>query len=162
MVQYVFMLIGFLVTALNVLTFIALRRRLLHAFPKRGNLVSIVVGVAMLVLLHPGLFMLFGGVSGMMSFREQVPEWAQITAMTFQLATWVYGGVLLIKGTPAAFIDAFKRLRRLARKPDGTPAEREIVNEERRKALAKAALALPAAIVATAVGAQSPRARRLW
>jgi predicted MPP superfamily phosphohydrolase len=152
MVQYVFMLIGFLVTALNVLTFIALRRRVLHAFPKRGNLVSIVVGMAMLILLHPGLFMLFGGVSGMMSFREQVPEWAQITAMTFQLATWVYGGVLLIKGTPGAFIDAFKRLRRLARKPDGTPAEREIVNEERRKALAKAALALPAAIVATAVG----------
>ena len=145
MVHYVFMLLGFLVTVLNVLTFIALRRRLLVAFPARGNAISIGAGLVMLVLLHPALFMMFGGISGMMSFRQQVPQWGQIMAMTFQLATWLYGAVLLLKATPSAFADAY---RRITKKQSG---EGEI-DHDRRRALTKAGLALPAAIIATAAG----------
>ncbi|MCA8910100.1 MAG: metallophosphoesterase [Planctomycetes bacterium] len=146
-----FMAIGFLVTVLNVLTFLALRRRLIRAFPKRGNLASIVAGVCMLILLHPALFMLFGGMGGLMSFRQQVPQWGQIAAMSFQLATWLYGAVLLIKATPGAFLDAARRLKRLLSKTADKP-DKEEIDHDRRRALTKAGLAVPAAIIATTAG----------
>lgn len=151
MVNFVFMAIGFLVTLLNVLTFLALRRRLLHAFPKRGNLLSVFAGGVMLILLHPALFMLFGGISGMLSFRQQVPQWGQIATMAFQLAMWIYGAVLLIKATPGAFVDAWRKLRlAFGRSDKSTPKEE--INLERRRVLTKAGLVVPMAIIATTAG----------
>ncbi|MEZ5991442.1 MAG: metallophosphoesterase [Planctomycetota bacterium] len=153
MIQYVFMAIGFLVTALNVLTILAVRRRLLHVSPERGNLISIAVGLVMLVLLHPALFMLFGGISGLMSFRQQVPQWGQIIAMSFQLATWIYGAFLLIKGTPGALIDAARKLHRaFGGKTEASGEQPEQINLERRRALARAGLVVPMAIIATTAG----------
>jgi predicted MPP superfamily phosphohydrolase len=167
MVQYAFMAIGLLVTVLNVLTFLALRRRVMRAFPKRGNAASIALGGLMLVLLHPFIFIMFGGISGLIVFRNELPQWLQITGMTFQMAMWLYGGVLLVTAAPRAFAHTFRKLRRMAKtEPSGTPPEREIINEARRGAITKAALALPAAIIATTIGGaiaarQSPRVTRL-
>ena len=153
MVQFVFMAIGFMVTLLNVLLWIAIRRRLKLGFPKKGNLLSIAVGIAMLIALHPGIFLMFGGVSGLMALRSTLPEWIAITGMSMQFAAWVYGGLLLIKGAPVVFYEFIRRLRRALHKPDGgTEPEKQLIDEERRSVLAKAALTFPAAIIATSIG----------
>ena len=150
MVEYVFMMIGLMVTFLNVLVFLALRRRIYAAFPKRARPLTAALAVAMLALLHPGLFLMFGGTSGFQSMRTQIPEWGQIAAMTSQLASWIYGAVLLIKGTPGALIGAWRKLKRLSQTEP--KLEREAIDLDRRQALAKAGLALPVAIIATAAG----------
>jgi predicted MPP superfamily phosphohydrolase len=129
--------------------------------------VTLLVGIPFWVLLHPGLFMMFGGISGMMASRDWLPQWAGIAGMAFQFAVWVYGGVLLGLGTPAAFVGAIRKFRRLlAKEPSGTQPERELINSERRQLMTKAALAVPAAIVATAAGGAlasrvTPRVNRL-
>lgn len=166
-VEIVFHSIGFVVTLLNVLTFLALRRRLIRAFPKRALLVTLLVAVPFWLLLHPGIFLMFGGVSGLMSVRDDTPQWIGIAAMAFQFGVWVYGAFILVKYAPLAMIAGVRRLRRLARAEQaGTEPEREIVDEQRRALMAKAALAVPAAIIATAAGGAmasraAPRIHRL-
>ncbi|MBX3461373.1 MAG: metallophosphoesterase [Planctomycetes bacterium] len=163
----VFHIIGFLVTALNVLTFLALARRIRAAFPRRGRVLVGVAGAAALLLLHPGIFLMFGGISGLMAIRDGVPQWVAITGMSAQFAAWVYGGLLLIKATPALFIDLVRRLRRVAgSEKSGTQPEQQLADSQRRQFMAKAALSVPAAIVATAGGGAlasrlAPRVTRL-
>ncbi|MCB9893393.1 MAG: metallophosphoesterase [Planctomycetes bacterium] len=153
MVQYAFMLIGFLVTVLNLLLFLAVRRRLKLAFAKKGGLIAAIVAAPYWLLLHPSILMMFGGVSALMVLRNDAPQALLITSMTFQMAAWIYGGVLLIKGTPGAVMDGVRRLRRLlSSEKTGTEPEQELAIDERRRALAKAGLALPVAISATAAG----------
>lgn len=151
--EAVFHAIGLMVTLLNALTFLALRRRIAVAFPKRSGRVTLAVGLVYWPLLFPGLFLALGGPSGLMSMRDQLPLAIGIAGMAFQLAVWFYGGFLLIIGAPAAFLGAWRRLRRMARRDEtGTTLEREIVDESRRRAMTRAALAVPAAFVATAAG----------
>ena len=164
--NFVFHAIGFMVTFLNVVTFLALRRRLLVAFPVRGNRASIGVAVVYVLLLHPGLFLAFGGVSGLASMRDQVPLWLAVGAMSFQLATWAYGGFMLATAAPGRFAAAFARLRRLFVRTAGTGPERALVDESRRRAITRAALGVPVALAATAAGGamaarQQPVVRRL-
>lgn len=163
----VFHIIGFLVTLLNVLTFMALRRRIRLAFPRHSGWATLGVGIPFWIMLHPGLFLMFGGISGLMAIRDDSPIWFGVAAMACQFAAWVYGGGLLIKGAPGALLDGARRLRRvLQREKSGSPAEQRLVDEGRRRMLAKAALTVPAAIVATAAGGAlasrvTPRVTRL-
>lgn len=160
--------IGVLVVLLNVLTFMALRRRLLIAFPAHGRRVVPFAALAAVILLHPSLLMAVAGFSGLRAIREYIPDWAAITAMAIQLGFWFYGGFILIAGMPGAMVGGFCRLRRLvARKIDITRSQQpEPINEDRRRLLARAALSVPAAIIATALGGavasrQLPVIRRL-
>lgn len=165
--EAVFHAIGLLVTFLNALTFLALRRRIAVAFPKHAGRVTLALGLVYWPLLFPGIFLAIGGPSGLMSMRDQLPLAIGIAGMAFQLAVWFYGGFLLFVGSPAAFLGAWRRLRRLARRDEtGTKLEREIVDDSRRRALTRAALAVPAAFVATAAGGaiasrQEPVVRRI-
>ena len=153
MIQYAFMGIGFLVTLLNVLTFLALRRRVLTAFPKRGGLIAWLLAVPFFIMLHAGILLMFGGITGLMVVRSEVPEWFAIAGMSFQMGVWLYGGWLLLVGTPAALISAVRRYRRLfVKKPEGTEPEKELAIDERRRNLVKAGLVLPVAMVATTAG----------
>lgn len=166
MIQYAFMGIGFLVTALNVLTFLALRRRVLTAFPKRGGLIAWLLVVPFFIMLHAGILLMFGGITGLLVVRNEVPEWFAISGMTFQMAVWLYGGWLLLIGTPAALAGAVRRYRRMFVKAEGTKPERELAVDERRRNLVKAGLVFPAAIVATTAGGavaarQEPKVIRL-
>ncbi|MCC6464074.1 MAG: metallophosphoesterase [Planctomycetes bacterium] len=148
----VFRAIGITVTLLNVVVLLALWRRIRVAFPKHGRLVCALVAVPYALLLHPALLLAVGPFSGMYSYRHQAPMWVQVPAMAFQFAVWAYGALLLAWGTPAAIADAVRKLRALLR---GTPAaapEADLANADRRRAMAKAALAAPAAIVAFATG----------
>jgi uncharacterized protein len=164
---WIFHLIGFTVTALNLVTFLALMRRVRVAFPKRPRLLGFAIGVPYWFGLHPGIFLMLGGVSWLASFSHQVPDILGLLAMTFQFAVWVYGGLLFIKYVPTRFATGVRRLRQLAKADKaGEPAEREEVDHERRQALAKAALVLPTAVVATAAGGalaarQTPRVKEL-
>ena len=167
MIQYVFMLRGFLVTVLNLFLFLAVRRRLKLAFPNKGGLISAILAVPYWLLLHPSILMMFGGISALMVLRNDAPEALLLTSMTFQMAAWLYGGVLLVKGVPGAVLGAVRKARRLmSSEPAGTKPERELVDLERRRALAKAGLVLPAALIATAAGGaaaarQTPVVRRV-
>lgn len=153
MVQYVFMGIGFLVTLLNVLTFLALRRRVLTAFPKLGGLIAWLLAVPFFIMLHAGILLMFGGIRGLMIVRSEVPEWFAIAGMTFQMAVWLYGGWLLLIGTPVAFANAVRRYRRMfVKEPEGTEPAKALAIDERRRNLVKAGLVFPAAIVATTAG----------
>lgn len=163
----IFHIIGFMVTALNVLTFMGLARRIRLAFPKRGRLLVVLAGVAALLLLHPGVFLMFGGISGLMAVRDGVPQWVAITGMAAQFAAWVYGAFLLAKATPALLVDLVRKYRRVAgNEPKGTQPEQQLADGQRRQFMAKAALSVPAAIVATAAGGAlasrvTPRLTRL-
>ncbi len=163
----IFHLIGFLVTALNVLVWVAVHRRLRLAFPRRGGLLSVLAGVLMLIALHPFFIIMLGSISGLVWMRTALPEWFQVGGMAMQFAAWTYGAMLLIKGAPAAFMGAVRKLRRMSVKEEtGTAPEKELVDHERRRALTKAALVVPAAVVATAIGGavaarQAPKVVRL-
>ena len=167
MIQYVFMAIGFMVTLLNLLVFLALRRRLIIAFPKRGGLVAFILAAPFWLLLHPAILLMFGGVNGLMLLREDAPLALQLSSMSFQMAVWIYGGWLLLAGTPAAFATAVRRYRRMfVKKPEGTEPEKELAVDERRRNLVKAGLVFPAAIVATTAGGalaarQEPKVNRI-
>ncbi|MBZ0135523.1 MAG: metallophosphoesterase [Planctomycetes bacterium] len=153
MIQYVFMAIGFLVTILNLLVFLALRRRMIIAFPRRGGLISFILAAPFWLLLHPAILLMFGGASVLMVLRNDAPLALQLSSMSFQMAVWIYGGILLLAGTPGTFAGAARRLRRLFNKhPDGTRPEKDLAVDERRRNLVKAGLVMPAAIVATAAG----------
>ncbi|MCG3183593.1 MAG: 3',5'-cyclic adenosine monophosphate phosphodiesterase CpdA [Planctomycetes bacterium] len=127
---------GMITALLNLLIWLALRRRLKLAFPKRGRLLGILAGVLMLVLLHPSLAMALGGWSGLRAVRDGLPEWAQVLSMAAQFAAWTYGVVLLATRAPAWVAALVRRVRR----QDPAP-----VNQERRRLLARASLAVPAA-----------------
>lgn len=164
--NFVFHAIGFMVTFLNVITFLGLRRRLRIAFPRRGNRISMAVAVVYVLLLHPGLFLAFGGVSGLTSMRDQVPLWLAVGAMSFQLATWAYGAFLLVTAAPGSFAGAVRRLRAMFKGGSGPAPAKEMIDESRRRAITRAALAVPVALAATAAGGamaarQQPVVRRL-
>jgi uncharacterized protein len=167
MIQYVFMAIGFLVTLLNLFLFLAVRRRLKLAFPKRGGLIAAILAAPYWLMLHPSILMMFGGISALMALRNDAPQALLISSMTFQMAAWLYGGILMVKGTPGAIAGGVRKLRRLLkREPSGTKPEQELVDLERRRALAKAGLALPVAMIAVAAGGavaarQTPVIRRI-
>jgi uncharacterized protein len=164
---WIFHAIGFTVTALNLFTFLALLRRIRTAWPKRAMWIGVAVGVPFWLLLHPGIFLMLGGVSWLTSFSHQVPDSLGLIAMTFQFAVWVYGALLLIKFLPAKTVAAVQRLRRMFRTEEsGTEDEKDLIDHDRRQAMAKAALVLPAAVVATAAGGalaarQTPKVLRL-
>jgi predicted MPP superfamily phosphohydrolase len=99
--------------------------------------------------------------------RDQLPLGIAIAGMAFQMGVWFYGGFLLVTGAPGALAGSIRKLRRIARRQEsGTQPERELVDESRRRAITRAALAVPAAFVATAAGGaiasrQEPVVRRL-
>jgi uncharacterized protein len=165
-VDLVFMAIGFAFTGLNLLAFLALRRRFRRAWPRRGGLITALVAAPYWLLLHPGIFLMFGGTSGLMAMRHQMPEWFAMASMAFQFAVWVYGGLLVIKGLPFWLHGGLRRMRRLFTRDGGTAAHKALVDEERRRLLTRAALVVPAAVVATTAGGliasrQIPVVRRI-
>lgn len=155
-----FQLGGVITSIINVLIWLALRRRLKLAFPKRGGLYSIIAGVVMLTLLHPSLAMAIGSWSGLRFVRDLLPEWAQILSMGAQFAAWTYAVLHLVIVGP---VEIRNLIRKLRSKPD---EGKQPVNEDRRKLIARAGLALPAAaIVIAGVGVAgyqaAPRVTRL-
>ena len=137
-----FQLGGVITTVINFLIWLALRRRLKLAFPKRGKLYGIIAGVVMLILLHPALAMAIGSWGGLRFVRELLPEWAQILTSGAQFAAWTYGVLHLVIVGPVWVRNLIRKLRS---KEDAKP-----VNEDRRKLLARAGLALPAAAIVIA------------
>lgn len=145
--------IGIVVTVLNFLTFLGLRRRLLVAFPKRGRLITLLVALPFWALLFPGWCLALFGPQALTYARDELPTVIAMSGMTFQLAVWFYGAFILFVGSPAALAGGVRRLRRLfKRDASGTAPERELIDEDRRRLLTRAALGVPVAIVATAVG----------
>lgn len=132
---------GILTSVINVLIWLALRRRLKLAFPKRGTLYGIIAGVVMLILLHPALAMAIGSWSGLRLVRNLLPEWAQILTSAAQFAAWTYAVLHLVIVGPVEVRNLVRKLRNTEPRP---------VNEDRRKLIARAGLALPAAAIVIA------------
>lgn len=128
-----------LVTLFNVTLWVLLRRQLKLAFPKRGNLLSLVAAAVMFALLHPVLFMAAGSWSGMRAARDAVPEWFQLVCIAAQFAAF-FQGVLLL---PVA---GFKLYTRFHAKPKSE------VDTGRRAMMARAALVIPAAALVMGAG----------
>jgi hypothetical protein len=136
-----FQLGGVVTSVINVLIWLALRRRLKLAFPKRGKLYGIIAGVVMLILLHPSFAMAIGSWSGLRFARDLLPEWAQILCMGAQFAAWTYGALHLVIVGPVEVRNLIRKLRKTEPKP---------VDEDRRKLIARIGLGLPAAAIVTA------------
>jgi uncharacterized protein len=136
-----FQLGGIVTSVINVLIWLALRRRLKLAFPKRGTLYGIIAGVVMLILLHPALAMAVASWGGLRFVRELLPEWAQILTSAAQFAAWTYAVLHLVIVGPAWVRNLVRKLRRAEDRP---------VNEDRRRLIARAGLALPAAAIVIA------------
>lgn len=129
------------VVFLNVLLWFALRNRLRAALPRRGRMLAWALAPMLIVLLHPSLFMAFGGWSGLRAARGMVPDWAQMIGIAAQFG-WIFYGMMLL---PGFAVRGVRRLRALLRKDSGTPAERQLADAGRRQLLARAALAVPVA-----------------
>ncbi|MEZ5991443.1 MAG: metallophosphoesterase [Planctomycetota bacterium] len=136
-----FQLGGIVTSIINLLIWLALRRRLKLAFPKRGGLFSIIAGVLMLLLLHPSFAMAIASWSGMRFVRDLLPEWAQILCMGAQFAAWTYAVLHLVIVGPAEIRNLVRKLRKTEPKP---------IDESRRKLISRVGLALPAAAIVVA------------
>ncbi|MCA8944638.1 MAG: metallophosphoesterase [Planctomycetes bacterium] len=136
-----FQLGGIVTSIINLFIWLALRRRLKLAFPKRGGLFGIIVGVVMLLLLHPSFAMAIASWSGMRFVRDLLPEWAQILCMGAQFAAWTYAVVNLVIVGPAEIRNLVRKLRKTEPKP---------IDENRRKLISRVGLALPAAAIVVA------------
>jgi hypothetical protein len=143
------MFLGFVITLFNARVFWALRKRILEAFPRRGRAIAGIAGVICLLLFSPAWTMAIGGISALRSFRDTAPIWLAIVCMTAQFAFWMYGLFLALVLTPADIATRIRQLRKLLRR-DSTPMPEKLVDPERRRALTRSALIVPAAIAVTA------------
>jgi uncharacterized protein len=134
----VFQLGGAITTLINLLVFLAIRRRLKRAAPERVRLYSIAVGVLMLVLLHPALVMAVGSWGGMRAVRELLPDWANILTAGAQFAVWSYAVLWLVFIAP---VEIYGLIRKARHKP---------VDEQRRKLITRVGFAVPAAAMVIA------------
>ena len=82
--------IGILVTVLNLLTFLGLRRRILVAFPKRGRLAAWLVAVPFWLLLFPSWSL--ARLSGLVSPLPTAPPLARSTVLRLAntVICWFY------------------------------------------------------------------------
>lgn len=147
--QLAFMFLGFVITLFNARVFWALRARIIEAFPRRGRAIAWIAGVTCLLLLSPAWTMAIGGISALRSFRDTAPIWLSIVCMTAQFASWMYGVFLALVMTPADIATRVRQLRKLLRR-DSAPVPEKLVDPERRRALTRSALIVPAAIAVTA------------
>lgn len=147
--HYAFMFLGFTISLFNARVFWALRRRLLVAFPRRGRALVWLCGVFCFVMLSPTLALTFGGLSALRAFRDLSPIWFAIAYMALQFGFWVYGASLALLSAPLELAMRWRQLKRMLSR-DPQPLEDKPENPERRRALTRASLTLPAAIVATA------------
>ena len=162
-----FQLGGIVFTLFNVAVWFALRRRLVTAFPRRARLLTFTSALLFVVALHPALFMAMGSWSAMRALQPYLPDWLLMSAVGAQFAVIFYGLFLGAKGAPVFVANTVRRLRRLlSRQARGTAPERALVDESRRRMMARAALAVP--LVAAMAGAggvlasrQLPVVRRL-
>lgn len=138
-----FQLGGIITSIINVLIWLALRRRIKLVAPVRGNLYAGILGVVMLALLHPSFAMAIGSWSGLRLVRDALPDWAQILCMGTQFAVWTYAVLHLVIVGP----NCIRRFIVWLRQRRKSPTEPEPVNQDRRKLLARAGLAIPAAAV---------------
>lgn len=141
---------GIITSVINILIWLALRRRIKLIAPRRGELYSAVVGVVMLALLHPSFAMAIGSWSGMRLVRDVLPEWAQILSMGAQFAAWTYAVLHLLFVGPNYVRRLVIWARKRSQAGKGGQTEDKPVNESRRRLLAGAGLALPAAAVVIA------------
>jgi uncharacterized protein len=134
----VFQVGGVITTLINLLVWLAIRRRLKRLSPARGKLYGIILAGVMLVLLHPALAMAIGGWGAMRAMRGFLPDWANILTAGAQFAVWSYAVLWLVFIAP---VEIYGLVRKLRHKP---------VNEERRKLLTRVGSAVPAAAVVIA------------
>ena len=147
-VHYAFMFLGFVITLFNARVLWALRQRMMLAFPSHGKVAAAVLITTCLVLLSPALALAFGGLSALRAFRDETPIWLAITCMTLQFAIWMYGLSLAFVTVPADIVLRWRKLRRKLGTLPATPNELPS-DMQRRRAMQRAALSLPVAIVAT-------------
>lgn len=129
------------VVVFNALVWLALRKRLVAAFPRRGKWVALSTIPLLLILLHPSMLMAVGGWSGMRGSRGMFPEWFQMFCVAAQFG-WIFYGLML---APFGAWRLMLRLRALARRDSGTPLERRLADSGRRRMITSAALIVPAA-----------------
>lgn len=140
-----------LVCVLNLLLWLAVRRRLVVAFPKHRRWLTVVSALAFLLLLHPALIMAFGGWGGTRFLQPYLPQWVLLTVVGAQFAAFAYMLMLAAKAAPGLALKVLRMVRRKA-SPGGTQPERALASDERRRFLARASLVLPMAAIAIGAG----------
>jgi hypothetical protein len=169
----VFRLIGALVAALNWVFWRKLSRQLQTAFPRRARFIRAAMLGLFPLVFYPSVGMLIGGWSGMRALRNVVPEWLSMSAMGAQFAAWMCLAVIGVAALSRLVARGVRRFRGrsaprsiIAKSPlaldqpslDASLRPASGVNDDRRRFVAAAPLALP--VIAAAVSAAGVAASR--
>ncbi|MGK4007593.1 metallophosphoesterase [Sorangium sp. So ce1036] len=175
-----FQLGGLVVTLVNGLLGLFIRRRLRASFPRHGALIDALCAAGFLLLAPPALLMAIASFSGLRALQRHAPDALSLLSFGAQMSLLVYGLLYGIAAAARAALGALRRRRPAPATPtpaapapgapeipeapphgdpgpqaalavDARPAP-EIVDEGRRRLVAATTWALPVAAVAVSMG----------
>jgi hypothetical protein len=143
-----FRLLGVLVTLVNLLLWLRFRKQLVTAFPRHAKWLRWASVVGFLLFFHSWLLLAIGGFSGVRVLRTVLPDWFVMASMAVQFAAWLCLLPLAVVSLVRLFRGGVRLLQRRLRQRSGpapqAAAPAAVVNDERRRFLASAGLAVPA------------------